>query len=67
MIWELHKDGCEYLYEGHTCLGSVDILDHENFLGWHSNWTCCLVFKTKLEAKVWVEERVKENKNEHAT
>ena len=65
MIWELHKDGCEYLFEGHDCLGSVDIRvkesHHKGYLGWFDNWTEAEEFKTKLEAKAWVESKVKKS------
>jgi hypothetical protein len=70
MIWELHKDGCEYLYDGHVCLGSVDPdIEKDNpdmpFTGWvqsteSRNYPLWKEFKTKLEAKAWVESKVKE-------
>ena len=68
MIWELHKDGCEYLYDGHELLGIVDppARGIKKFTGLvypakHSKAMPDFEdFETKLEAKAWVESKVKE-------
>lgn len=64
MIWELHKDGCEYLYDGHDLVACIDCPAEEDttfcawfLLGNRGEWKQT---GTKLEAKAWVESKVKE-------